>query len=118
LEAAQVSELHERGRATAAEQELAMARSALIAELAMAWSALSTDQATLGGEWKARAFAEGQVQSKEYLIVQLEAMLTWKEEGLKIANDAIAGKLLLFSAPSILGSHPVTHNLLFVRVQS
>jgi hypothetical protein len=48
LEAARASTHHERGCATAAEQELDMAR-----------SALSVEQAVLGAEWMARALAEG-----------------------------------------------------------
>jgi hypothetical protein len=53
LEAARVSELFERDCTTVFEQELAMAR-----------SALNTEQLALGVERAPRALAEGQAQSK------------------------------------------------------
>jgi hypothetical protein len=58
LEAAQGSTLHEHERATAAEQGLTMA-----------WSALSVER-------EARALAEGQAQSRGQHVAELEVTLT------------------------------------------
>jgi hypothetical protein len=81
LETAQASELHERDRAIVAKQELAAAR-----------SALSTKWLVLEAEREAQALAEGQAQLKGQQITQLEVTLARREEGLRIAEDAMAGK--------------------------
>jgi hypothetical protein len=81
LEAARASELHEHDRAIIAKQELAASQ-----------LARNTEQLALGAERVARALAEGQAQSKGQRITQLEATLTQKKEGLKIIEDAMAGK--------------------------
>jgi hypothetical protein len=81
LEAARASELRECDRAIVAKQELATAR-----------SAPNKERLALGAEREARALAEGYAQSKGKQITQLEGTLTQKEEGLKIIEDAMAGK--------------------------
>jgi hypothetical protein len=105
LEAARVLVLHEHGRTTAAEQELATCRSALGAE-----------QAALEAERVVRAFAEGQPQSRGQRIAELEVTLSQREEGSRLWRRPrpLSGSSHPFG--SILRS--VASDLCFVYVQS
>jgi hypothetical protein len=53
---------------------------------------MNIERLALEAERAARALAKGQAQSKRQRITQLEAMMTHKEEGLMITEDAMAGK--------------------------
>jgi hypothetical protein len=83
--------LHERGRTTAAEQELATTQ-----------SALGVEQAALGAERVARAFAEGQAQSRGQRITELEVTVSQKKGGLKIIEATMIGEWFFPPIPSVL----------------
>jgi hypothetical protein len=56
------------------------------------------EQAALGAEGAARAFAEGQAPSRGQRIIELEVTLSRSEEGLKILEAAVTGE---WSSPSL-----------------
>jgi hypothetical protein len=107
LKAARASVLHECGGAAAAEQELAMSR-----------SALGMEQAALGEEWATQAFPEGQASSRGLRITELEVTLSLREEALKVLEVAVTGDWCSPSHPfsSVLCSVASYH--CFVYVQS
>jgi hypothetical protein len=60
----------------------------------MSQSALGAEQAALGAERVAQAFAKAQAQSRGQRITELEVMLSQREERLKILEATATGECL------------------------